>query len=117
MHRHSVTRKPEMSALLQKYVPFIIVVTSGDNKQTRAILSTVTDNQIRVLSEIAANTLHANIPLSAKSLKLLKKHKKLIKSLASTTLALKTKKRLIVKHWKGLLVLLNIVRPFVETLK
>ena len=106
-----------MSSLLQKHIPFIILVTSGDKKQTRAILNTVTDNQVRVLSEVAANTLFGNIPLTARSRDTLKKHKKLIKGLASRTLSSKTKKKAILKHQKGLVVLLETVRPFLETLK
>ena len=107
----------KMSSLLQKNIPFIILVTSGDKKQTRAILSTVTDIQIRVLSEVAVNTLHGNIPLTIKSRDILKKHKTLIKGLSSRTLSIRTKKKLVLKHQKGLTVFLETVRPFIETLK
>ena len=97
-----------MSNLLQKHKDFLTLLLTTDNLQARALLDTLTTNQVYVLSEIAYNILL--MKHSKAILEKLKKHNHILKKLSNKKLTAYTKKKLLSKYRKQTLILLHLFK-------
>ncbi len=89
-----------MVELIRKHKPFLYMLRfAGAKKQPRIdILKELTEPEVKVILELAANSLHGVIPLTRPQKKILRKIKSFILSLLSIDISLQSKKSLIIKH-------------------
>jgi hypothetical protein len=84
---------------VKKYSSFIERIVSTTSPQIRKkMLATSNLHIIKAICEIILNIYHKHVPLSATSLKRLKKHKAVLLQLISDNISLAKKKDLIIKH-------------------
>jgi hypothetical protein len=105
-----------MSKLLTRHLPLVRFIATADPKQAVAILKTLTNDQIKVLSEISDNTLNGHVDLSAASKARLRRYKLFLTRLASKKKPLRAKKTLLIRGVRALTLLLETVLPVVERL-
>jgi hypothetical protein len=67
-----------MSRLLDQQRPFLELYVRAGLKQRRALIQTLSDSQLRVLSEIVHNVLVGNVPLTPEQQKVLKKYRSVL---------------------------------------
>ena len=105
-----------MSATLTKARSFLALLI--DNKtltqQKRSLLNTTNDNQLQALTLIAQNSLKDNIPINDVQKRKIHKYRKILKKIASKNLSNKSKKKLIKKHYKIILLILIILKELLE---
>ena len=99
---------------------FLQILFSEDcisEEQKRGLLYDITTPQIQALTEIFFNLLHANLPLKEELQKKIKKHRRILKNLSKKSLPLFKKRKLIRKHFKLILFLMNSVKSILKQLK
>lgn len=101
-----------MSKLLKRETHFLHLLLSTSNEQTKALLYTLTDNQIKCISEISLNLLH--LKLKPKIRALVNKSKKNLVKLAGKTLNNKKKLQIIIKNMKKLINIFIAISPFLK---
>jgi hypothetical protein len=79
--------------------------------QRKALLDTITNEQLKVLIEVTVNLLRGVLPISAAQKSKLKKYKKLIRLIGDQTVSLKTKKDALCRQGHAIAVLLKAVEP------
>lgn len=82
---------------------FLQLLINCHKKQRRAILQTLSERQLRVLSEIILNLLRGNIPISSKEKRKLFRKRRALYQLASKRVSSKDKKKILVQQGGGLL--------------
>ena len=83
----------------EAYVKLFLQTSS--HSQRKALLDTITNDQIKALCEITHNFLRGNIPLDKKKLAPLKKQKAFIRSLGNPKISLKEKISLLQRSHLG----------------
>jgi hypothetical protein len=102
-----------MSLLLKKHAPFLrILQTTTSRLQRKALLDTITNDQLKVLVEVTVNVLRGALPLTKSYKVKLQKHKKLIRALGDQSISLKTKKTLLCRQGQAIALLLKSVEPY-----
>ena len=84
--------------------------------QKKALLQSVTTEQLKVLTEIIYNLLHSDFPLSKKQLESLRKHKKVLRFLGNKSNSNQRKKHLLKKSVTVIDLVLKIVSPLLNSL-
>lgn len=106
-----------MSALLKKHWIFLqFLLESECYEQKKAILDTITRDQLKVLSEIAHNLIQGILPISTPTLNRLRKHRSLIELLGDRKASLLVKKRAVKKRPFGILDLLKALAPTLSSM-
>ena len=104
-----------MSKRLKDNLPLISFLTSDiPTVQLKLVLASLTKEQVNAISEIAANVLYGNIPISAKHKKLLRPFKSKIEAITSKSF--KERKRLITKEVRTVKATLQAARTLLKTL-
>ena len=103
-----------MSQRVKKEAAFVVYLQQAPNKQQKLILSSLTKNQLEVLSEIALNIYTGSFPVANRYLKTLKPFRAQIRVLASREISAKKKRKILLRHIKIVSVLL---KPIVNQLK
>lgn len=80
---------------LSRNLPFLKKLRCCKGRQKGALISNLSTDQVKCLSECCHNVLKRNIPISKNHFEKLKKHKVVIRKIASKGLSLKAKKALI----------------------
>ena len=90
-----------MSRLVKSQWTFFELLTSDiTNKQRRALLNNITNNQLTTLVQIVNNFLHKNITVSTSQLSKLERYKRLLRHIADTSISLKNKRSLLKRREK-----------------
>ena len=106
-----------MSKRLRDNICLIHFLSSNiTTAQFKTILKSLTNDQVNVISEIAANVLFGNIPISSHHKKILKPFKSKIESLGNATTSLVKRKRLITKEPNLVKSILLAAKPLLKTL-
>lgn len=84
----------------------LLALCSLNPKQRAALLRSADNSLVKTICECALNTVRGNVDLSQGEKRRLKKHKQLLRKLASTRGGLKSKKKIIVQQGSGLLPML-----------
>ena len=105
-----------MSKLLTQHLPLVRFIATAAPKQAVALVKILTNDQIRVLSEISDNTINGSVDLSDVSKARLRRYKLFLTQLASKKRSLRSKKTLLRRGVRPLTVLLEILLPLLETL-
>ena len=89
-----------MVASVKRHKAFLYMLKyAGTKKAARIqILSDLNPGELKVILELAANTLHGVIPLSRAQKKVLRAIKPFILSLLSSDMSLQNKKNYVIKH-------------------
>ena len=94
--------------------PFLHLLSSCHCKQRKALLETLTEEQLKTICEVILNILKGTVDLSPKQRKVLKKKKRLLYQLVSKSVPSKTKKQLLVQQ--GGSILPSILVPALQVL-
>jgi hypothetical protein len=84
------------------------------HNQRAALIATASVEQFKPILELIENFLAKYFEVTTKLLNSLRKHKKLLVKLTSRHLSNDAKRRLIVKNYKVLLLLLRVVTPWLH---
>lgn len=104
------------STARERRIAILRVLCCLKGSQLKAFLNTADSWLVKVICECALNTLRGNIPLTAQQKQRLRKHARLIRSLASDKGTWHGKKRLIVQKGSGGVFLPLLLAPLVEVL-
>lgn len=105
-----------MSASLKKHWIYLqLLLESNSPKQRKALLNTITLDQVKALSEIAHNLIRGIIPISTQALNQLRKHRTLIRLLGDRKKSYINKKQAIKKRPSGILSLLKVVSSSIRS--
>ena len=104
-----------MSAKLKRHWSFLHLLISTNLAQRLALLKTITDEQLAVICEIILNTLHGHLYVQPTTVNSLRRHKTLLRGLASHDLRNIKKKVLVVKYHRLIVKLLTTLYPLLET--
>lgn len=100
-----------MSRLLKSQWAYIDLLKSEtSHKQRQALLDTITKDQLKSLVQIVVNFLRV-LTVPPTVITQLKRHKRLLRSLADTDLALKAKQNLLRRRAKAIYEFLRAVEP------
>ena len=101
-----------MSKLIKDNAPFLQLLLHITSKaQRKSLLNSITNEQVKVLSEIAHNLLQGTIPFNTVQKVKLKKYKSFIRLLGNTSVAIKAKKQNISKKGSVIALLLLTAEP------
>ncbi len=103
-----------MTAQLQKNWSFIQLLTQTSAIQQKALLKTLTDNQLSTLCEVILNILKGNLHLSADIIQKIKRYRSVLRNLSSKSASNKTKKTSLVKNQKLIVYILQTVKTSLE---
>ena len=101
-------------SLINSEKHFLELLLQTNPKQRKLLLSSLTNQQLRVLGEIAANVLHSVILLNEKEKGKLKKHKSLLLVIGDKNTSRKLKLQKLTRNQKGVSTLLRVVKPFLK---
>lgn len=104
-----------MSAKLKQHWSFVHLLITTNSTQRLALLKTISDDQLAVLCEVILNTLQGHLYVPATTVKNLKRHKTLLRGLASHVIGRSKKKILVLKNHKLITKILVTVYPLLET--
>ena len=105
-----------MSQRIRKNITFLQLLLSTHRPQKKALLNTISTDQVKAIGEIALNILHGVIPLTAKQKKLLSRYKDTIRVIGHKKKSQRRKKTVLVKNIKALELLLKSVEPILKSL-
>ena len=103
-----------MSKVIRDNWNFIqLLIKSSSLKQQKALLNSITQDQLRALSEIAVNVLYGNIPLTTRTKAKLKPYKVFYTHLADKKNSLKQKQ--LTSNINAIQLLLKAVLTFLQS--
>ena len=105
-----------MSQRIRKYITYLQLLHNTHRSQQKALLNTITLEQLKAISEIALNILHGVIPLKALQKKALTPYRKFIRMIGQKKGSLIKKKTILLKNIKALGVLLKSGEALLKTL-
>ena len=95
----------------------IAFITSGlSHKQLKAVLQTLTNDQVKALGEVALNTLYSILPLSTSQKAALKKYSSKIDFISDKRNSVSKRKEVIATNPKLIEQLLKAVKPALSSL-
>ena len=97
-----------MSRLLTSQRPFLELFVKARLKQRKALLQTLTDQQLKAVSEIAHNVLIGNVPLTIEQQKTVKKYKSLLYVIGDKRISRVEKRRVIARGANPILYVIKI---------
>ena len=105
-----------MSKLVKYNSPFFrLLLTTSSKLQRKALIDTITKDQLRALTEITINLLQGILSLSPVHKSKLRKHRKLIRLIGDKSISLKTKKKSLCRQTHVVTLLLQSVEPSLKT--
>ena len=105
-----------MSKLVKKHTSYLRLFSDTTSKlQRQALLDTITDDQLRALSEVTINLLQGILPITAAQKEKLGKYKKLLRLIGDPSVSLKKKKISLRRQAKAVALLLTSVEPALKT--
>ena len=105
-------RSIEMSKLLKKHLSFFQLFLSTSSKlQRKVLVDTITNDQLRALTEITVNVLQGVLPITSIHKPKLIKYRKLVRLIGDTSVSLKTKKSALRRKANVVTLLLKSVEP------
>ncbi len=104
-----------MVALIRRERHFLSLLTKTTQKQRRALLNTITRDQLKAISEIVHNINKSNIILSEDQKRKLRKKRRLIYVLGQKRLGYDRKSALVKSHPRLILTLLQIATAHLES--
>ena len=105
-----------MTDRLRRNVDFLRMLAKGNSTKRKRLLACAHKDLIQCISECALNVLKGNVKLSSVDLKRIKRHRKLVRTLAEKKTALKKKRELLIQKGGGLPALLIPILTLVSTL-
>lgn len=105
-----------MTVLMQQQRHFLHLFVQTTPIQRRALLRTVTKDQMKALSQIAHNIIKGNVPLSTAEQHQLKGERRLIHLLGDTRLGFVHKKRLVQSKQRILRLIVNIAVTYLQSI-
>ena len=93
----------------KKYVPMLLALASAKPKVRTLILKSLDEGTIHVLSQLAANIVHGNIPLSTRDRRKIRKFKRVISFLQDKYTPSTVKRDALIQQGGFLPLLLPIV--------
>jgi hypothetical protein len=103
-----------MSKTLKRVSPFLTLLLSTTKDQAKALLYTLTPDQVHALQEIAQNLLH--LPLSPNIKAVVKKRNLILRKLADKSIKIKQKIALIENHQRQIYHTLLLVKTQLKSL-
>ena len=103
-----------MSRLLTNERPFLELFVKAGLKQRKALLQTLTNQQLKAVSEIVHNVLIGNVPLTSDQQKALKKYRSLLYIIGDKRINRSEKKRVLGKGANPLLYALKIALDHIQ---
>lgn len=99
-------------ALMKKQVWYLhLLMTTASAPQRKALLDTVTQDQLRALTETTHNVLQGNIPLTEGQKRQLRKHKKFLRILGDPKVPNSTKREALCRKGAVVVALLRAAAP------
>ena len=98
-----------MNHLIRSQIQFLRLLTSTSSVQQKAIIKTISPNQMKALVQIVYNVLVGNSVLSSSNKEKLKAHKTVIRRFVSRELSQEKRKELLLKYFKQILILVVTV--------
>ena len=101
-----------MSRLVKcQWTFFELFLSKTSNKQRQVLLDTITKDQLRAFVQIVLNFLQRTITVSSSVLTTLERHKRLLRRLVDTSLALVDKRKILKGRAKAVYEFLKAVKP------
>lgn len=100
--------------LLKEQRHFLVLFTQSKPSQRKALLQTITKDQLRALSQIAHNIIKLRIKLSSAEKSQLKRERRLLYILGDRSLGYERKSEAIVSKQRFVYILLKIVLPYLK---
>lgn len=88
-----------MSKLVKNNIPFLQNLATSSPSERKRLIENASDEQMHALTEIAMNITEGHFPVTDKHFQRLKKHKHVIRKLASVSVPHKAKK--VILNQKG----------------
>ena len=105
-----------MSNVTRKCASFIDLLSMAPHCQVNALLRTVSDDQVRCISQIAANVLYGVIPIHHVYKSKLGEYKHVLRDLSDKKKSIASKKKLIVRNSTAIVYLLKSAKTVLNTL-
>ncbi len=93
-----------------KYFLLLLLDSKTSKEQAKALLETVTPDQVNAITEIIHNLLLGQLPLSSKVKEILKKRRTILTKLSDKTRSVRTRGCLIINHNRLILDTLIITK-------
>lgn len=103
-----------MSQRVKKNKSYLKLLIDTHTAQQKALLRTISTEQLKAISEIALNTLHGTLTLTASQKRTLSPYKKIIRLLGEKKANQRRKKLSLIKNIKALRALLKLVEPLLN---
>jgi hypothetical protein len=105
-----------MSKLVRKHASFLrLVLSTTSTLQRKALLDTITNDQLKALTEVSFNLLQGVLTITPSYRTKLKRYKKLVRLIGDKTVSLKQKKELLCRQGRIVALLLKSVEPALNT--
>ena len=105
-----------MSNVTRKCGSFIDLLSTAPHCQVNALLRTASDDQVRCISQIAANVLYGVIPIHHVYKSKLGEYKHVLRDLSDKKKPIASKKQLIVRNSTAIVYLLKSAKTVLNTL-
>lgn len=105
-----------MSQRVRKNSVYLQLLLRTHKSQQKALLNTISPDQLKAIGEIALNILHGGLHLSPSQLKGLTPYKKVIRLIGHKKSSQKSKKRILLKNIKALKTLLKYTINIIKSL-
>ena len=105
-----------MSNITRKCWAFIDLLSRAPHCQVNALLRTASDDQVRCISQIAANVLYGVIPIHHVYKSKLGEYKHVLRDLSDKKKAVVSKKKLIIRYSTAIVYLLKAAKAVLKTL-
>ena len=101
-----------MSRLIKKHWSYLqLLMNTASKQQRKQLLDTITNDQLRALTEVIVNLLQSILPIATSHKPKLKRHRIIIRQLGDTEISSKKKRELLCKHGVVIANLLKAVEP------
>ncbi len=118
----SITKSEETSAasstssmtspVMKKNIWYLhLLMTSTSSAQRRALLDTITNDQLKSLTEVTHNLLQGNIPMTESQKRNLRKHKTFLKILGNPKVSFAQKREALCEKGAVVVTVLKIASP------
>lgn len=99
-----------MSDLINRQASFLRLLLTTSIKQRLDLIKNIQSSQMKAIVQIVYNVLVGNRILPSKDINKMKKHKVAIRRFVSKGLSLEKRKRLLVKYFKCIVLLLKVIK-------
>ena len=100
-----------MSKLVKTHWNYFQLLMSTTKGQTKVLVDSITNDQLRALTQIVVNLLEFVLPIKPSMKLQLKKKRNIIRQIGDKTLSNKKKKELLSKHSGVITLLLKSIEP------